>query len=198
LNKLQITILIAALGSITSIASASQFPQCPTVGYNTGCAVLITINNSGTPTVEVDATQGPYDRSEDTLVGVLNNSSYSVDSLQLSSSTGIFGFDGDGMCSASFGAAGNCSQGLGQGDPYDYAGDLVTFTITDANDGRVNFVGGLAPGASAYFSLEENLTASDITAGPTTAPEPASYYLLSTGLAGCFWFAKRRKQYSRG
>jgi hypothetical protein len=187
-----------------SLLSAAQFNQCPSVGSNTGCAVLITINSSGTPTVAVDSAQGPYDGADDTLVGVLNNSSSTIGSLPLSSSTtDIFGFEDDGMCSSGFGAAGNCSRGLNQGDPYDYAGDFVTFNVTDTSHGVVNFIGGLAPGASTYFSLEESLSATDITPGtpnpgpgPSSVPEPSTYWTMGAGLLGCAWFIKRRHSLS--
>ena len=83
------------------------------------------------------------------------------------------------MCSSGYGAAGNCSKGLNQPDPYDYAGDFVTFTVKDGDDGTVNFIGGLATGQSTYFSLEEAPQA--ITVGPTTpaVPEPASLGLIT-------------------
>jgi hypothetical protein len=194
--------LLGAASASISLLSAAQYTQCPSVGSNTGCAVLITINSSGTPTVAVDAAQGPYDGADDTLVGVLNNSSTTIGSLPLSSSTtDIFGFEDDGMCSSGYGAAGNCSKGLTQGDPYDYAGDFVTFTITDTSHGTVNFIGGLAPGASTYFSLEESLSATDITpgtptpgSGPSSVPEPATYWMMGAGLFACAWLVKRRRQ----
>lgn len=205
MDKITSFLFVVALGSIASVASAAQFSQCPSIGSNTGCAILITINNTGAPTISVDTSQGPYDSSDDTLVGVLNSSSSTVSSLPLASpTTDIFGFEGDGICSPGYGAAGNCTKGLDQGDPYDYTGDLVTFNVTDVSHGTVNFLGGLAPGASTYFSLEEDLSATDITPGPpttgpgpgpgTATPEPATYSLLATGLAGCFWFANRRKR----
>jgi hypothetical protein len=90
------------------------------------------------------------------------------------------------MCSTGFGAPANCSQGLNQGDPYDYTGDLVTFSITDLSNGIVNFTGGLASGTSAYFSLEGVPTANIVVGSPTSAPpstsdipEPATYTLMA-------------------
>ena len=69
----------------------------PTVGYDTSCETLIDITGSGV-TVLNDPTQGPFEGSDDTLVGVLNESSVEIYSLGLSSSNGIFDFDTDGVC----------------------------------------------------------------------------------------------------
>ena len=187
-------VLLAAVG-LSSLASAAPlFSECPAVGANTGCAVLITLNPGGSATVTVDGSQGPYDQSEDTLIGVLNNSGSSIGSLPISGSD-IFGFDGDGMCSSSYGAAGNCSKGLNQGDPYDYAGDFVTYSITNADAGSVNFVGGLGSGQSTYFSLEEPPTV-NLTVGPPTpnAPEPATLGLMTGSGFLLLGFSRLRKK----
>ena len=52
--------------------------------------------------------QGPYDGVEDTLVGVQNNTSAVISSFNITSS-GIFGFGGDGICTFSFTGSGYCS-----------------------------------------------------------------------------------------
>src|SRR2546428_11144094 len=78
------------------------FTQCPPVGLDTSCAVLIVFNPDGSRTTLVDPSQPPFDGIEDTLVGVQNNSSSSVSSLSLDTAPGspipIFAFDGDGLC----------------------------------------------------------------------------------------------------
>ena len=75
-----------------------MFKQCPPVDVNNGCQFLITINN-GTETVLQDTNEGPYEGSDDSLVGVQNNSSSPVSELPLSvPSSELFGFDGDGIC----------------------------------------------------------------------------------------------------
>lgn len=167
------------------------------MGSAASCNVLITINANGSATVSQDADQPPYYDVEDSLVGVLNNSSMTIGSLPLSGSD-IFGLDADGMYSRGFGASGNCSQGLNQGDPYDYTGDLVTFSITDPDNGVVHFNGGLAPGASSYFSLE-GVPTTDITVGPPTsgAPEPASYGLMGASGLLLLGLARLRKRADR-
>ncbi|MGD1059295.1 MAG: Ig-like domain-containing protein, partial [Solirubrobacteraceae bacterium] len=79
-------------------ASAAAFEQCPHVDKDTGCQFLITVTGSGSPTVAEDASQGPYDGEDDTLVGIQNSSSTPVSSIPISSENDIFGFDGDGLC----------------------------------------------------------------------------------------------------
>jgi len=60
------------------------FTQCPGVGADTSCAVLIIFNPDGTVTVKNDPSQGPFDSIEDTLVGVQNNLSSPVFSISIS------------------------------------------------------------------------------------------------------------------
>lgn len=67
------------------------------LGADTACGIVITLNSGGTATVTATAGQGPYDGIEDTLIGVVNNSGASVNSLSLSATTTIFAFDNDGI-----------------------------------------------------------------------------------------------------
>src|SRR5467141_1431396 len=84
-------VLTVALGgglaSHVRTASATPptppFTQCPAVGLDTSCAVLIVFNSDGSRTTLVDPSQPPFDGIEDTLVGVQNNSSLPVSSLAL-------------------------------------------------------------------------------------------------------------------
>jgi hypothetical protein len=79
-------------------AQAQPFGQCPAVDADTGCQFLVTITNAG-PSVAQDATQGPYERSDDSLIGVQNNSSRSITALPLAApGTSLFGFEADGIC----------------------------------------------------------------------------------------------------
>ena len=133
-------------------APSRPFRQCPAIGQNTSCAVLITFQKDGTPRVDKDPSQGPFDGIEDTLVGVQNNSNRPVFSITLKSSTNVFGFDGDGLCSANP-HPGGCPFG-----PTGYEGPRVSFTnlSADRTSGTVSFAGGIQPSSSAYFSLEES------------------------------------------
>ena len=75
-----------------------MFTQCPPVDESSGCQFLISVTNSG-ETVVPDPNQGPYEGIEDSLIGVVNNSSTPIYELPLSvPSSDLFGFDGDGIC----------------------------------------------------------------------------------------------------
>jgi Ca2+-binding RTX toxin-like protein len=147
------------------------------VGSDTSCAILIVINSDGSKSVLVDASQGPYDGSDDTLAALQNDSSSAVSSIDLSSSTqDIFGFEGDGICTVTPQPSG-CPFG-----PTGYEGPNNSYSniSSDAHSGRVNFTTAVPPGGSAYFGLEETLTASDISVGAlnggTVAQNPYKPY----------------------
>ena len=67
-------------------------------GRATGCGVVITVNPDGTASVTSPVNGNPYDGADDTLVGIQNNSGGSFNSITLTGSSPIFGFDGDGVC----------------------------------------------------------------------------------------------------
>jgi hypothetical protein len=176
-----------------SISSAALITQCPAVGLDTGCGILITITGASggvttafTVVAASAPTQPPYDGIEDTLVGVLNTSGVVVNTIALSSPVGIFAFDGDGPCTVAPNP-GNCNTA----EPSGYAGPNVTFSGINAagTSGTVNFTGGLAANGSAWFGLEQALTASQITPG---IPEPGSIALLGSGLTALLLYARRR------
>ena len=119
------------------------FTQCPGVGADTSCAVLIIFNPDGTVTVKNDPSQGPFDSIEDTLVGVQNNLSSPVFSISISGNS-IFSFDGDGLCSYI-----TCTWA----HPTGYEGPGVSFSVTNGNTGRVNFANGIPLGGSGLFQF---------------------------------------------
>jgi len=157
-----LVVVFAAVGvwsaSAFAAAPTPPFTQCPAVGADTSCGILIVINPGGSLSVLKDATQGPYDGVEDTLVGVLNNSGAPASSIHLSASSSppAFGFDGDGLCTFI-----TCTWA----NPTTYEGPNTAFAniSTDMNSGDVTFATPLANGASAYFSLEGDLAAADFT-----------------------------------
>jgi hypothetical protein len=160
--------LMAFPGTATATAATPTppFNQCPAIGDDSGCALLVDVTDAGTQVLQ-DSTQGPYDGVDDTLLGVENDSSSPVTQVSLSSSTlPIFGFDGDGICTFSFTGDSYCDAAQQGGeDPYDYEGPNNTFSNISSDDmsGVVNFTTPLGSGQFTYFSLEDALQPSDIT-----------------------------------
>jgi hypothetical protein len=177
-------VLVAALASLVATRSSvvmaanptPPFTQCPAVGLDTSCAILVVIQPDGSLTILSDPTQRPFDRGDDTLVGVVNNSGISVPSIAIGSSTqAVFGFEApgpDGLCAFTFVGNGYCKAT--PKPPTGYEGPASTFTGISANkrDGTVRFTGaggGLQAGASTYFSLENAIVASKLGTGSVTS-----------------------------
>ena len=195
-NWIKIALVLAVAMFIgASHASATSFSQCPAVGNDTnGCELLVTVlavNGSGAATSWSVATaspdQGPYDGVEDTLIGIVNSSGQTLNSISFSgivSGDGIFDFDGDGAC-----AAIGCTNGAG--DTSGYGGPNVFFSNiggTLDSSGTVNFKNGLTNGSSAWFSLEEQVSANVIS----QTPEPGTLMLFGSGLVGIAAFIRRK------
>jgi hypothetical protein len=147
---------------LCSAASA----QCPAFGADTGCAAVITITPAG-GSVALSG-QAPYDGSDDTLVGVVNNipactqgqnlqCGVSINSLNLTSTLDIFGFDGDGI--DTYGAPGNDMDNTGYGGPNTYFANVNPAQTT----GTVNFITPIPPGGTTYFSLENVIANNAVT-----------------------------------
>ena len=169
------------------LAQAQLFAQCPAVGADSGCGVVITIiatGNTACPAsgcTSISYNQGPYDMIEDTLIGVVNSSNLPVSQIVLSSGTGgapMFAFDGDGICGIDPNtglpfdpAPAGCPFG-----PTGYEGPGTTFgnISPDGTTGTVFFSPAIPAGGSAYFSLEESLTSatacSDVVNGSVATP----------------------------
>ena len=186
--------------SAGSSLPSPPFTECPAVGYNVTCSLLVDVTNSGTfvlvdpnATVAHDPAPGTYDGVDDTLVGIVNNSSSPVTSVKLSSTTDAFHFDDDGICqnpnSTSHLAGLTCGTHVVHGSEYScnyphtgdkcvdndnpddttgYGGPDAYYSDISSNyeDGTVNFVTAIPPGSSgntSYFSLENDLTPSSPT-----------------------------------
>jgi len=79
-------------------SAGAAFTQCPAVGLDASCQFLINVTDAET-TIEADSTQGPYEGSDDALIGIVNNSSKPISSIKLSAEDELFGFENDGICS---------------------------------------------------------------------------------------------------
>jgi hypothetical protein len=105
----------SAPASATSTVTTPPFTECPPIGFDSeGCGILIVISDHGDQIFTDPSVQGcgagyspppcPYDDDDDSLVGVLNESSKPVYDLQLgSTSQPLFAFDGDGICASATG-----------------------------------------------------------------------------------------------
>jgi len=141
-----------------ALASVSPpFNQCPAVGQDSSCRLLLLAEDQRTIRVLTDETQGAFDGIEDTLVGVQNNSSVNLLHIPLHSTTDMFGFDGDGLCAGYSPSPTGCPFGPTGYEGVGSQGQKVTYSniTADRRSGVVNFEGGLKPGDTAYFSLEE-------------------------------------------
>src|SRR5712691_6779785 len=141
-----LSICSSVLGQTPSPLPSPPFSQCPRIGFNTACAILIVFDQDGSLRVATDPSQGPFDGIEDTLIGVQSNSKKTIYSIRLRSpDTPLFAFDGDGLCTflpPCFGPTG-------------YEGPGVTFSdFSSALSGTVNFTTGIPPNGKAYFALE--------------------------------------------
>ncbi len=170
------------LACVPGTASASSpvtppFTECPSIGHSPSCEILLVVNPDQSISVLGDSSVGPYDGGDDTLVGILNNSSAAIAAITVSGpGSGLAGFDGDGICTYAVGGASGSgftgdsycsSQQVAGTDPGDYAGPGTSFTLDPSSQDHVevDFAGhGLSAGSSAYFSLEGALTAAVVTA----------------------------------
>ncbi|MHB8440123.1 MAG: DUF7507 domain-containing protein [Acidimicrobiales bacterium] len=168
---------LMSAGATVAAVPAPPFAQCPAIGASPSCGILIEFTDSGT-NILGDPSVGPYDGIEDTLVGVVNDSSTTVNSVTLSGvgafGIPIFGFDGDGICAGFFSPAPPaCPYGS---TGYEGPGTSFANISSDTKTGDVVFTGGLASGAATYFSLEDSLSPQliTVTSPHTTLTESAS------------------------
>ena len=173
---------VTLVGVMTGNASAAgpvtaPFTECPKVGAAPSCDILLVVNSDQSISVLGDSSVGPYDGSDDTMVGIVNNSKVAINAVTVSgANSDLAGFDGDGICTYAAGGSNGSgftgdsyctSQQKAGGDPGDYAGPGTSFTLDPASqdDVEVDFAGnGLAAGNSTYFSLEGALTAAVVKA----------------------------------
>ena len=184
---------VAAVAMTTGSAAYAAFPN---IGSNVnGPEFLITFTNSGVTTAlnpsygGIDP--GPYDSSDDTYFGVVNNSSKAVTSFNLASTTAdIAGFDGDGIGSPSYLNIPNNPMDTSDGG---YGGPNAFFTniSTDLQSLTVNFITPIAAsGGTDIFSLEEPVALNSIVVG---TPEPSTWVMMIAGFAGMGFLAYRKR-----
>ena len=182
-------------------------PGQATLGNATGCGVVITVtavdpNGVATAfsvTIPNGGNGNPYDGTDDTLVGIVNNSGAGLTSITLTSPNltfgGAFAFNGDGPCHF---AGQDCFDGqFGYEGPDNFFSNITGPPLCGEDfpcptTGTVNFVeeGGLANGLSSWFALEG--TPSSLSLGqqavltftPTQTSAVATFN-CSSGLTPC-------------
>ncbi len=158
-------LVVAPMTASAAAAPAPPFTQCPAIGSSPSCEILLVINPDNSVNVLNDSSVGTFDGSDDTLVGIVNNSSAAVKAITVSGpGSDLSGFDVDGICSGSYGTWSG-SSGCPYG-PTGYEGPGTSFVTKSSlpDSAEVDFTGGLAPGKSAYFSLEGALATAKLTA----------------------------------
>ncbi|GAB3851099.1 hypothetical protein GCM10028801_00010 [Nocardioides maradonensis] len=160
-------------------APTAPFTECPAVGNDTSCGILIVLTDTSI-VVYSDPNQGTYDGADDTLIGVLNQSSYTSNALVLAGNSTLFGFDGDGLCDPPYLS---CTWP----HPTGYEGPNTAFShiSTDQRSGEVDFPSGLAAGASTYFSLEEALQSGSVIGQTLSAPQAGGAPNPRSGAQNC-------------
>ncbi len=194
-----VVVALGLLGSAPAHALTYSSNGCPDISGLTGpngftssttdCNLVITFGLGGSIT-----TTGPggfYDVSEDSLIGVVNNSGHSITSFNLDGGLlDIFGFDGDGI--NAYTGMTNAAAGMSSvSGADDYGGEQAYFTNVIGNTGTVNFLNGIANNSTGYFSLENEISLAQ--APRVTIPEPGTLALFGIGLGALGWKRRRGK-----
>lgn len=78
-------LIMAPAGTAAAASTpAPPFTQCPAIAASPGCEILLVVNPDNTVSVDGDPSVGPFDGSDDTLVGILNDSATAVKAVTVS------------------------------------------------------------------------------------------------------------------
>ena len=171
----------ASAAAFALMAVSTAHAAFPPVGADTlGPGITITYAANGSISTSASG-QGPYDKIEDSYVGVVNNSGHVIKLINLSSTLNIGGFEGDGIESSGY------LNNPYVGDTTGYGGPDGFFTNNLGTSLTINFANGIASGSTDYFSLEQAVSLSQLS-----VPEPATWALMLIGIGGVGYAARRR------
>jgi hypothetical protein len=170
-----------------NVGATPQFTECPQVGVDVGCQFLIDVTPGGT-TVLQDSTQGPYESSEDSLIGVKNDSSSPLSSIPISTpGSDTFGFDGDGICDNGVGPVpAGCVQIGTAGTPCDPTNVLMPCAFPSPPGQPAadpdNYTGSLANGYEGpqnyYTNVSTDFSSGTVVFSPAIPPGGSTYFSL--------------------
>lgn len=182
--------LAAALCAVGGVGTASAdtattppFTQCAPVGYDRSCSILLDVDADNSVSVLTDPSVGPFDGADDTLVGIVNDSTAPVTAVTVTGpGTDLSGFDYDGLCDAYYGDGSPLGCPFG---PTGYEGPGTSLRTDPSlpDEAEVDFSPALRPGQSAYFSLEGALAYAQLTARQGGLQQRGVQVLFVHGLA---------------
>lgn len=194
-------LLFASQASAAALLTFTDFPNAG--ADNHGVEYLIYANPNGTFTTSYNPQYSgsqPYDSSEDTYFGIVNNSGKILSSITLTSTAGqpIYGFEGDGIDTYISGS--NLKDTTGYGGPLAYFTNInaatTSGTVVFGTSGLASLNGGGNCSGnsicSTYFSLEEAVTLN--TVAVNGVPEPSTWAMMMLGFVGVGFMAYRRKE----
>jgi hypothetical protein len=181
------TNIVSVLPTGVTPAQIAAISPSPSIGCDTEVGVVIIVSDSGISLYFTG--QGPYDGSDDTLVGVLNISSNPVSTINLSSNLDIMGFDNDGIDTyyigggssrggggkGGFGGGGGGGACVGGGSAGSSIGTLVPGNSTDTSG---------YGGPNSYFTnISANNTSGTVNfIVPVAAGGGTTYFSLENAL----------------
>ena len=188
------TTITVAPGSLT---------DCPSVGSAGSCAIEFRFNANGSVDTLLDPTVPSTDNIEDTLFGLVNNTSSTITSIHLdgtSVGSQLFGFEGDGQSTVTSTGPGNTYFGLYDSTAPGSRDQANTFNVINSFAGDVLFSSGIVAGGSAWWVLESQINFNAPPPPPTPpgspVPIPAAVWLFGSGLIGLLGIRKKPGKYS--
>ena len=176
--------------------AAGSLTDCPTVGFAGSCALEFRFNANGSIDTLLDPTVPSTDNIEDTLFGLVNNTSSPITSIHLDGTSvgkNLFGFEGDGRSTVTSTGPGSTYFGLFDATAPGSKDQANTFNVTSQYAGDVLFGSGIVAGGSAWWVMESQIDFKAPPPPPSTVPTPAAFWLVVIGLIGLLGIRKKQE-----